>query len=102
MDSQEAIWLIETYVVDWFTLGHVLLWALYGWICYRCRSPLLLALFGGLTLGIGWELLEMFVVEPLLRFSEPDLNRWLMDPIADVGGVALGWLAARLWKGPLR
>lgn len=87
--------LINTYLVDYFTLGHIALWAVFGWWALRSKEAGLgTTLLCGLVIGLSWEVLEMYV-EILIGFREPFWNRFFFDPLADFLGAGLGWAIAR-------
>ena len=85
------MWLVDNYVIDLFTIYHVLLWASFGLLMARFRMGLFASLGLGLLVGISWEIAELLWIEPWLGFREPWLNRAVADPIADVLGTWLGW-----------
>ncbi len=90
-------YLVDSYAVDWWTLGHF-----FGWFC----GGVLLAIFigvanpwlsnhelmipvvlTGMMLGFGWEMVELLAVEPLAGWHEPWLNRFVFDPLANLTGL---------------
>lgn len=90
-----------SYALDLFTLLHAAGWAAGGFLAARrWRLSLLAVVVLALLGGVGWELLELGVVEHLLHFHEPIWNRWLTDPLADLLGAWLGaWWARRATGG---
>lgn len=87
--------LIDAYLIDRWTLVHILLWSLFGWWALRSKeAPLLVTLMCGLVIGLAWEVMEMYI-EILWGFREPFWNRWLFDPASDVLGTFIGWMIAR-------
>jgi hypothetical protein len=93
-------WLVASHTVDWFTLYHFLLWGLFAALFrLRTNASLTATLLFALTLGIGWEIAEVYI-EQALSFHEPFWNRWLTDPLADGLGAASGWfITTKLRRG---
>ncbi len=84
-----------TYLIDKWVIGHILLWAVFGWWAWsRKDAGLGITLLCGLFLGLTWEVLERYI-EILVGFREYPLNSWLVDPVSDVFGTFLGWVTAR-------
>lgn len=86
-------------VIEWpWFAYHVLTWA--GLVCslYVGFSPFPLwkAIVWPLGAGLAWELYERDMERRHGVEEEHPLNRWIVDPLCDVGGGMLGWVLARL------
>lgn len=91
------MYLIDAYIIDWWTLGHVALFAALGFALYRkWRMRAFIVATLAFCLGFDWELIEAHIVEPLLHFHEPFWNRWGADLLADTAGALLGRMAAKV------
>jgi hypothetical protein len=86
--------LIAIYAIDLFTIVHVLTWMIIGCVLRGMNLPFQHALIIGLMIGLGWELLEIFIEPIWTPYGEPLVNRFITDPIADLLGTVLGWFRA--------
>ena len=90
-------YLLKNYIIDIWTIGHILFWAISFFIittCFRLKQfKDILKL--GLISAFAWECLENNI-EIVMGFREPFLNRWVTDPIADLLGSFLGFWLNRL------
>jgi hypothetical protein len=85
--------------VDYWTFGHFIEWAVGSMaVCWFIKLKLLKVALTALAVGIIWELVEMWVFEPHLHFSEPWHNRWISDLIVDTLGGYFGALLVRKIK----
>jgi hypothetical protein len=79
-------WLIDNYVIDTWTIIHLLFWALLVFI-FPKKTPFWQVLFLCTVIAFAWEVTEMHMEDILQRrYREPFLNRWVSDPIVDVTG----------------
>lgn len=103
--------LIPPYFFDAWSLGHIALWGVLGFLLMRELAPtasrrgdprgdLLFCLFYGASMGVAWEVIEWAVVEPLFSFEEPWYNRWISDLFVDVIGTLAGASVALLLQTP--
>lgn len=84
------------YSWDWWSWTHLAFFELLAFAAIATGGSkwrVVLLVFG---VGLGWEVFEAAVVEPMMGFREPWYNRWLSDPIADLAGAVCGALAAAL------
>ena len=91
-------WLVDHYVIDLWSLYHLLTWgaaALFVQLLRPLEWRLVLLL--SLVSGYGWEIGETHL-EKLhhAQWTEPFLNRWVSDPFFDVAGSFAGWFLAIL------
>ncbi len=83
-------WLVASYSIDPWTALHFLGWALLAAEMVRRGVYSSSAVILCLAAGVWWELVEWRLVEPLLNFHEPWLNRWCFDLLADIIGAMFG------------
>ena len=86
---------LPPYTIDAWTLTHALGWAWIGAAAFLYwRASLGQVLLLGLVTGLAWELAEAGLVEDLLTFREPIVNRTI-DVLVDVLGAVAGWYTQR-------
>jgi hypothetical protein len=84
------------YLFDTWSLIHFLGWGVAT--AFIPRMYVAKAILMAVMIGTSWELFELAVAEPYLRFAEPWYNRWITDPIANISGAVMGSILGRLCR----
>jgi hypothetical protein len=102
-------WLVQNYIIDLWTFVHLGVFTCMGTIVVsqfhdsfenEGKTTTLVVYFSFcLYLTVIWEVYEKYLLEPAFDFHEPDLNRFVSDPLANVTGALLGiWLSKKVAK----
>lgn len=93
LDIPVWTWMLEHYVIDLWSLYHLLAW--FGGL-FILQIFQRLSWHGVLVLGLlssyGWEVAEYHLeIIHHAPWREPFLNRWVSDPFFNMVGAFLGW-----------